>query len=748
MTHNDSRSGGIDPVLFSPLSEIDWPDDAVVVADDALPPEIYAHFEAPVLTTAGEELKTLERIESLAMEILERRSTRPMTVVAVGGGSVGDAVGFLASILWRGVDLWHVPTTLLAMVDSAHGGKTAVNLGPFKNQLGTFHSAERVCIAVELIETLPIEQREQGLAELIKAMWLDESVESQTGTSSASSEVIASAPYAVIASDLSRMLKRAIEVKYRIVKADPHEKREIRTLLNLGHTVAHALELHLGIAHGHAVAWGLAAMLEVSSTHARLDTAVARELFADIYPLLNPIHDDALSDSGQLCELMEKDKKRRHGELRSVVLDAPGSARVITLTPSDWYQGLESAWTRWRTSEVAVTLEADYSARLTLESSKSEMNRALVIAHFRSGASVHGTSSAADVEYLRQALDGLNQADEHERVQVHAGSGGTTFRFLLAVAAARPGTTVISISERLSERPHTPLIESLERAGATITQGEDPCHIHVRGWTRLPKSISVDASVSSQFASAIALLSASLKANDSLTLEVVGELASASYFNLTLEMLKRVGIEIESPSERVWKLTSRLNAPASIQCQVDASSAAVWTCAADLGVNVEPDADASALAHQPDSRLPDILAKLNQGASTVDISECPDLVPVISTWAVVARKRVELRGAAHLQHKESNRIEDLCGELRKVGIDAESLPDGIVIDATLLKTLPDKIRWQTHDDHRLAFAALLLACEPSRPEVTIVDPWVVRKSYPRFYHDARVCGFSVRPVRA
>ena len=156
-------------------ADIDLPDDAVVIADEALPARLLGGFDAPLTVAAGESLKTLARVERLADRVLDCRASKPLTIVAVGGGSIGDAVGFLASILWRGVDLWHVPTTLLAMVDSAHGGKTAVNLGRAKNQLGTFYPADRVVLVEEALETLPIEQRRDGLVELVKGLWLGDS---------------------------------------------------------------------------------------------------------------------------------------------------------------------------------------------------------------------------------------------------------------------------------------------------------------------------------------------------------------------------------------------------------------------------------------------------------------------------------------------------------------------------------------------------------------------------------------------
>ncbi|MFU8802757.1 MAG: 3-dehydroquinate synthase, partial [Bradymonadaceae bacterium] len=151
------------------FSALALPEDAVVIADAALPDAWFETWaEDPIRVEAGESLKRLESVEKLAGKVLERRSTRPLTLVAIGGGSIGDAVGFLASILWRGVDLWHVPTTLLAMVDSAHGGKTAVNIPAGKNLVGAFHQPNAVIADIATLSTLGRKEYCAGLGEVVK----------------------------------------------------------------------------------------------------------------------------------------------------------------------------------------------------------------------------------------------------------------------------------------------------------------------------------------------------------------------------------------------------------------------------------------------------------------------------------------------------------------------------------------------------------------------------------------------------
>jgi 3-dehydroquinate synthase len=174
-------------------------------------------------------------------------SARSLCMVAVGGGSVGDFCGFLASVLKRGVPLIHIPSTLLAAMDSAHGGKTALNVGGFKNQVGTFYPADSVLIVKSLFEGLPALQIQSASGELAKmalleggklfTRFLDE--------------------FKMDLDTIWELLPDAIEAKYKVVERDPFEKTGERQILNFGHSLGHAIESYYGLAHGVAVGQGL-----------------------------------------------------------------------------------------------------------------------------------------------------------------------------------------------------------------------------------------------------------------------------------------------------------------------------------------------------------------------------------------------------------------------------------------------------------------------------------------------------------
>lgn len=207
-------------------------------------------FAASYAVSSGEKLKSIETFAHHVEQILKRVKGFPRgatTIVVLGGGSVGDFGGLVASLLWRGVKLVHIPSTWLAAIDSAHGGKTALNVGTLKNQLGTFYPADECYLVRNLLASQGPARAEEGLSEMLKvALVGDATLWRQLEASRRpNNELIWS------------QLPRAIAAKMRIVRRDPFEKKGLRKLLNLGHSLGHALELARGLAHGEAVGWGL-----------------------------------------------------------------------------------------------------------------------------------------------------------------------------------------------------------------------------------------------------------------------------------------------------------------------------------------------------------------------------------------------------------------------------------------------------------------------------------------------------------
>ncbi len=221
-----------------------------------------AGFEvSSVVLDAGEPSKSLTQAQFVYQTLIQQGFTRKDTLLGLGGGVVGDLSGFCASTYHRGMTLIHVPTTLVAQVDSAIGGKTAVNLGQIKNMVGTFYQPKAVFADTDTLNTLPPREFMAGMAEVIKYGLIETSCDGQTGFFDWL-ETHASNLNAV----LPAMIHRCAAIKAAVVMADELETKGLRFFLNLGHTFGHAYETlsEYGILHGEAVAIGMRLAVRLS----------------------------------------------------------------------------------------------------------------------------------------------------------------------------------------------------------------------------------------------------------------------------------------------------------------------------------------------------------------------------------------------------------------------------------------------------------------------------------------------------
>jgi len=279
----------------------------------------------------GEQFKTLATVESILTRMLEARLDRGSTLIAFGGGVVGDIAGFAAAIYQRGIDFIQVPTTLLSQVDSSVGGKTGVNHPLGKNMIGAFHQPRAVIIDTDTLNTLPPRELRAGAAEIIKYgliqdagffAWLEQHIE----------ELLELQPGVLI-----EAIYRSCACKAEVVAADERESGR-RALLNLGHTFGHAIEAGMGYGrwlHGEAVGTGMA-MAARMSEHMGWLSGTEREraeaLIARAGLQLSPPPEVGAE---RFRELMAIDKKVMDGRLRLVLLQAIGTAVVTGEFPRE-----------------------------------------------------------------------------------------------------------------------------------------------------------------------------------------------------------------------------------------------------------------------------------------------------------------------------------------------------------------------------------------------------------------------------
>ena len=277
-----------------------------------------------ILIPDGERFKTLQTTARIYEGLIRAEADRGSVLVAVGGGVVGDVAGFAAATYLRGITLVHVPTTLLAQVDSSIGGKVGVNHQLGKNLVGAFHQPALVAIDPLLLRTLSRREFRSGLYEMVKYGMI------------ASRELfgrVAHNSKAIFARDPDVLLPAITEscrIKAEVVTSDEREAG-LRRILNFGHTIGHALEAvtkYRRFRHGEAIAYGMLAAADVAVARGAL-AARERQALAELITALGPLPPVADLSSAQVLEAVRRDKKVVNGRLHFVICIAIGAATVI-----------------------------------------------------------------------------------------------------------------------------------------------------------------------------------------------------------------------------------------------------------------------------------------------------------------------------------------------------------------------------------------------------------------------------------
>ncbi len=276
----------------------------------------------------GERFKRLATLEKLAESLVKLGADRSATLIALGGGVVCDVTGFLASVYMRGVDVIQIPTTVLAQVDAAIGGKTGVNLQSGKNLLGTFHQPRVVLIDPNVLTTLPSREYRAGLYEALKC-----GIIGNAGLfrlfEDRRREILDRDPSVV-----EKVIAESVRLKARVVSADEREGG-LRQVLNFGHTIGHALEAetrYTQLLHGEAVAWGMIAATKIALSTGKLDSATA-ERISDAILGFGRLPRMKVQTTGVLKRL-HSDKKARQGVVHFVLPRQIGRVEIVSDVPA------------------------------------------------------------------------------------------------------------------------------------------------------------------------------------------------------------------------------------------------------------------------------------------------------------------------------------------------------------------------------------------------------------------------------
>lgn len=301
---------------------------------DKIKAQLSAFDVDEIVLPDGEAQKSLANFDVIMSHLLANTHGRDTTLIALGGGVIGDIAGFAAACYQRGIDFIQIPTTLLSQVDSSVGGKTAVNHPLGKNMIGAFYQPKAVLIDIDSLATLPTREFSAGMAEVIKYgilgdgeffTWLEENTEAIKAADTAT---------------LITMIERCCQCKADIVGADEKEAG-VRALLNLGHTFGHAIEAELGYGqwlHGEAVATGMVLAAKLAVTMNLIEVSDLRRIEALIAAFDLPLNAPESMGLAEFMQHMRRDKKNLAGKLRFIVPTAIGQSEIRDDVTEDMLQ--------------------------------------------------------------------------------------------------------------------------------------------------------------------------------------------------------------------------------------------------------------------------------------------------------------------------------------------------------------------------------------------------------------------------
>ncbi|KAI1187918.1 EPSP synthase-domain-containing protein [Nemania serpens] len=598
--------------LYVPRFESQFRD---AVARRRLPSRLLVYSIPP-----GETSKSRETKAEIEDWMLSHQCTRDTVIIALGGGVIGDMIGYVAATFMRGVRFVQVPTTLLSMVDSSIGGKTAIDTPLGKNLIGSFWQPSRIYIDLAFLDSLPVREFINGMAEVVKtaAIWAEDEFAFLEENAAAILEAFRapsdpadpSTRLSPIRSTLKRIVLGSARVKAEVVSKDEKEGG-LRNLLNFGHSIGHAIEAILTpqVLHGECVAIGMVKEAELARFLGVLNPGAVARLTMCIasYDLPTSLQDKRVVKltAGKHCPVdvllhkMAVDKKNEGKNKKIVLLSAIGKTHEPRASVVE-----DRAIRIVLSSAIRITpgVPRDLNVQVTPPGSKSISNRALVLAALGQGTCrITNLLHSDDTQYMLSAIAQLDGATyswedagevlvvtgkggklQSSEQPLYLGNAGTASRFLTTVVAlcapSKSGSTVLTGNARMKVRPIGSLVDALRSNGLDVEYlGQDgslPVKVGAAGGLD-GGVIELAATTSSQYVSS--LLMCAPYAKRPVTLRLVGgKPISQLYIDMTIAMMKQFGVVVtKSPDEPYTYHIPRgvYQNPAEYVVESDASSA-------------------------------------------------------------------------------------------------------------------------------------------------------------------------------
>ncbi len=678
----------------------------------------------------GESSKNLIELAKIYDFLADNQITRTDLIIALGGGVCGDMVGYAASSYLRGVDFVNIPTTLLSMVDSSVGGKTAVNIPAGKNQVGSFYQPKLVICDTNTLKSLSEELIADGVGEIAKYAVLEDK---------GLFDLLLSGEFF---ENIEDIIETCVKIKDEYVSMDVFDKGK-RQLLNLGHTLGHVIEKEskFSLAHGKAVLIGLYYIAQKFAGSRDIKKILeSLEQVAKKYNM--PITYNLTAD--ELWKMAGNDKKR-HGDFVTIARPyAIGDCRLENVKIGNPINFTEKIFDK--AFDVEITPK-QLSGIIDPPPSKSHLHRLLIMSAFCGAMTeVKNVTFSNDILATLKALSSLgakfkinknsvqfNGLFYESSAKIDCGESGSTLRFFIPICSMLGVSTQFVGSKRLGERGYADIIEAFGEQIKFDKKSGFP--LNIKG-EFTGKDIYINGNISSQFVSGIMM--GAIIAKKSVNIHLTSELVSRGYVDMTIEVIKQFGSDLKQTEDGFEVICKN---KVSIGCEfvpeVDYSNLAFWEVA---GVHLPLANDNS---KQRDKIVLDIVRRAQNGvAMEIDIDDIPDLAPIFGVLLARLKGKSVLKNCARLKIKECDRLAATAEILNKFGIKAVICGDDLEIYGGTIK---GGVEVDSYGDHRMAMMAAIMSSF-AKEKVVIKNAQVCAKSYPDFWEKYLALGGDINVI--
>jgi pentafunctional AROM polypeptide len=743
--------------------------------------------------------KNMESYQEITNFLFENNIDRSYTIFGLGGGIIGDITGFVASTYMRGIKLVHIPTTLLSMVDSSIGGKTGFNNVYGKNMIGSIYQANDIVIDIQWLETLPLEHKINGMAEVIKMALIKGGKLFELVNDAVAKSNTINWQY------IEEIIKLSANYKLEIIKDDFNDINGDRELLNLGHTWGHAIELSQEMLHGFAVADGIIEEMKYSNYYYNYPSLSTMQTVLSLlkkWKLISETKTLGNNDSLTLLDktsvfYLSKDKKSD----RLVTLKDIGNCVIVKWDIEKW-KFITFKYFKLENNLINKKIEQ----HLKVPPSKSITNRALLAAVIASNNSknkfmINDILKSEDTELMLSALiqSGIKITEEsNNNVNTcviypsefkptgtyYLGNSGTSVRFLLPILAMlTQEDIIIDGSEEMRKRPIGPLISSLNKFGCNIeslnlqsdeNQENYYLPLKIKPTTlklKLNNLITIDGSLSSQYVTGLILGISFLKSlfpNKNFIIETIGASTSMGFIDMTIKMLNSFGIIIDTlaySENQVINIIDIKNSITEYNIEGDATTASylfAWSFINKFKLTLT---NLNKESCQPDInilfRMLPFFGKLIDTTDKISFEPFDNIImkdkiidldssDTFLTWGclfAMYNKKVEITNIENQNWKECARIDNFIDNIKLLGGDVKKTKTGFKIKNGITNIYKDTII-PTFNDHRMAMSFSLIGMlnHLNANNIIIENPHCVSKTYPKYWEDIKNIGIKVFPI--